>query len=79
MISYIKGAITYKNPAYILVETGGIGYHVNISLNTYAQIEKLETVKILTYYHVKEDSLTCLLYTSPSPRDRQKSRMPSSA
>jgi len=58
MISYIKGAITYKNPAYILVETGGIGYHVNISLNTYAQIEKLETVKILTYYSVKEDSLT---------------------
>lgn len=55
MISYIKGQITYKNPSYILVETGGIGYHVNISLHTYVQVEKLETVKILTYFHVKED------------------------
>ena len=44
MIAYIKGEITYKSPTYILIETGGIGYHVNISLNTYAQIEKLEKV-----------------------------------
>ena len=58
MISYIKGAITFKSPTYVVVEAGGIGYHVNISLNTYAQIEKLETVKILTLLHVKEDSHT---------------------
>lgn len=58
MISYIKGAITFKSPSYILVETGGLGYHVNISLHTYGQIEKLETVKILTYLQVKEDSHT---------------------
>ena len=56
MISYIKGAITYKNPTYILVEAGGIGYHINISLHTYALVEKLETVKILTYLHVREDA-----------------------
>ena len=31
MIAYIKGEITYKSPTYILIETGGIGYHVNIS------------------------------------------------
>lgn len=58
MIAYIKGEITYKSPTYILVETGGIGYHVNISLNTYAQIEKLEKVQILTHLQVKEDSHT---------------------
>lgn len=58
MISYIKGAITYKSPTYLLVETGGIGYKVNISLHTYALIEKLETVKILIYPHIKEDSHT---------------------
>jgi len=58
MITYIKGAITWKSPTYIIVETGGIGYRVNISLNTYAQIEKLESVKILTYLNVKEDSHT---------------------
>ena len=58
MISYIKGPITLKSPTYIIVEAGSIGYHINISLNTYAQIEKLEEVKIFTYLHVKEDSHT---------------------
>ncbi|MEM9990613.1 MAG: Holliday junction branch migration protein RuvA [Bacteroidota bacterium] len=58
MISYIKGAITFKSPTYVIVETGGIGYHVNVSLHTYALIEKAETVKILIYQHIKEDSNT---------------------
>ena len=58
MITYIKGAITFKSPTYIIVETGGVGYHVNVSLHTYAQVEKLETVKILTHLHIKEDSHT---------------------
>lgn len=55
MIAYISGPITFKSPAYIYVEAYGIGYHINISLNTYAKIEKLEEVKIFTYFHVKED------------------------
>ncbi|MEO1514521.1 MAG: Holliday junction branch migration protein RuvA [Bacteroidota bacterium] len=58
MITYIKGTISYKNPAYIIVEAGGIGYHVNISLHTYSHIESMESVTILTYLHIKEDSHT---------------------
>ncbi len=58
MITYIKGIITHKTPTYIVVEAGGLGYHVNISLNTYARFEKLEHVKILTLFLVKEDSHT---------------------
>lgn len=56
MITYIKGIIAYKSPTYIVVETGGIGYHVNISLHTYSQIEKLEKIQIVTHLHIKEDS-----------------------
>lgn len=55
MIAYINGKITFKSPAYIYVETNGIGYQVNISINTYAKIEHLDEVKIYTYFHVKED------------------------
>jgi holliday junction DNA helicase RuvA len=69
MISYIKGAITFKNPAFIIVETGGIGYHVHISLHTYAQIEPLEQVKILVHEHIKEDSRT--LYGFADEAERQ--------
>lgn len=46
----------HKSPTFIVVECGGVGYHVNISLHTYAQIEKLETVKILTHQIIREDS-----------------------
>lgn len=58
MITYIKGEITFKSPTHIIVETGGIGYHINISLHTYTQIERLERVKILTHLSIKEDSHT---------------------
>jgi Holliday junction DNA helicase RuvA len=68
MIAYIKGEITYKSPTYILIETGGIGYHVNISLNTYAQIEKLEKVQILTHFQVKEDSHTLYGFAEEAER-----------
>ncbi len=56
MISYINGEITFKSPTYIIVEAGGIGYQVHVSLNTYAKVEKLDRVKILTYLSIKEDS-----------------------
>lgn len=58
MIAYVKGEITYKNPAEIIVEAAGIGYRIHISLFTYTRIEKLERVKLLTYFHVKEDGQT---------------------
>lgn len=68
MIAYLKGEITFKNPAFIIVETGGIGYHVNISLYTYAQIEKLERVKILIYLLIKEDSHTLYGFADETER-----------
>ncbi|HKK77422.1 MAG TPA: Holliday junction branch migration protein RuvA [Saprospiraceae bacterium] len=58
MLSYIKGQITFKNPGFIIVETNGLGYHLNISLHTYATVEKMEQVKILVHEHIKEDSHT---------------------
>ena len=68
MISYIKGAITYKSPTHIIVEAGSIGYQVNISLHTYAKIEKLETVKIFTHLNVKEDSHTLYGFAEEAER-----------
>jgi holliday junction DNA helicase RuvA len=68
MITYVKGAITHKSPTFIIVETSGIGYHINISLHTYAQIEKLEQVKILTHLHIKEDSHTLFGFADAAER-----------
>ncbi len=55
MIAYLNGEITYKNPAFIYVECNGVGYHVNISLNTYSKLEGLSKIKIYTYLNVRED------------------------
>jgi len=68
MISYIKGPIAYKSPTHIIVDANGVGYHINISLNTFSSIEKLETVKILTHLHVKEDSHTLYGFSEEAER-----------
>ena len=68
MIAYVKGPIAYKSPTYVIVEAGGLGYRIHISLYTYARIEKLETVKLLTHFHVKEDSQTLYGFSSNEER-----------
>ena len=69
MITYIKGNITFKSPTYIVVEAGGIGYRVHVSLNTYTRVEQLEQVKILTYFHVKEDAQTLYGFADDEERN----------
>ena len=56
MFAYISGVITHKSPAYVIIEAGGIGYGINISLNTFSKIQSLNKCKLLTYFHVKEDA-----------------------
>lgn len=58
MYAYIDGRLTFKCPTYIVVETGGVGYQINISLNTYAALGSAERCKIYTWLHVKEDAHT---------------------
>ncbi len=58
MFDYIDGKLTFKCPAYIVVEAGGIGYHINISLNTYSSLQDAERCKIYTWVHIKEDAHT---------------------
>ncbi|MFC4212142.1 Holliday junction branch migration protein RuvA [Pedobacter lithocola] len=58
MYAYIDGKLTHKNPAYVVVEAGGVGYHINISLNTYSSLADAERCKLYTWLHVKEDAHT---------------------
>ncbi len=55
MIAYLEGKLTHKTPTHIYVDLGGIAYHVNISLHTFAAIENLEESKIYTYQHITEN------------------------
>ena len=55
MYAYLQGKFTYKTPAQVYVDVNGIGFEVNISLNTYSYILPHETGKLYTYLQVKED------------------------
>ncbi len=58
MYEYIDGKLTFKCPAYVVIEAGGIGYHIHISLNTYSALKDQERCKLFTWLVVKEDSHT---------------------
>jgi len=58
LIAYLQGKLTLKNPAFVYVDCNGVGYHVNISLNTYSKLEQLDAVKIMTYMHTNDDGST---------------------
>ena len=58
MIAYLSGKFAYKNPTVVYVDVQGVGYNVNISLNTYSHIQHLNEGKLYTYLQVKEDAHT---------------------
>lgn len=58
MIAYLSGNFTYKSPALMHVDVNGVGYEVNISLNTYSRIQDLSKGTLLTYLQIKEDGHT---------------------
>ncbi len=58
MIAYLAGKYSYKNPAVVYVDVNGVGYQVNISLNTWSHIQHLSEGKLFTYLQVKEDAHT---------------------
>lgn len=58
MYEYIDGRLAFKCPAYVVIETSGIGYHIHISLNTYSSLKDQERCKLYTWLSVKEDSHT---------------------
>lgn len=58
MYAYIDGRLTFKSPTHIIVEAGGIGYQIHISLHTFAALGSQERCKIYTWLHVKEDAHT---------------------
>ena len=69
MIAYIKGKLVEKNPTYLIIESGGLGYMVHISLHTYSQIPDQESVKLFTHFHVREDAQSLYGFSSKTERE----------
>lgn len=56
MIAYLKGRLVHKAPSFAIVEVNGVGYHVNISLNTFGEIKDKENIQLSTHLQVREDA-----------------------
>lgn len=69
MIDYIKGELTELTPALATVEAGGVGYGLNISLNTYSAIQGKKDVKLYVYESIREDAY--VLYGFVNKKERE--------
>lgn len=58
MIAYLKGRFTYKSPALVHIEVQGVGYEVQISLNTYSKIQSIDEGILHTHLLIREDAHT---------------------
>ena len=69
MYEYINGTLAEVAPAYAVVDAGGVGYFINISLHTYSEIEKAEQVKLFLHHIVREDAELLYGFSSKQERD----------
>ena len=69
MITHIKGKLVEKSPTSVIIEVNGIGYLINISLNTFSAIPDQESLKLYTHLQIKEDSHTLFGFYSRKERE----------
>src|SRR5512133_1442117 len=69
MIEYIKGPIIQITPAYLIIETAGIGYFINISLNTFSKLEKVSEYKVLIHEVIREDAHALFGFANQGERE----------
>ena len=69
MITQIKGRLVEKSPTELVVDCNGVGYSINISLNTFSQLNDEENIKLFTHLIVKEDSHTLFGFSTKSERE----------
>ena len=69
MITQLKGKLVEKNPTNVVIDCNGVGYFVNISLNTYAALPEGEAIKLYTYLQIKEDAHTLYGFLTKAERE----------
>ncbi|MDX9725854.1 MAG: Holliday junction branch migration protein RuvA [Bacteroidales bacterium] len=69
MIDYIKGKVAELTPAYIVMDNGGIGYFLNISLSTFTELEGKQECTILVHEVIREDAHLLYGFSARQERD----------
>lgn len=69
MITQIQGKLVEKNPTHLVVDCHGVGYFINITLNTYSTLPQSEAIKLYTYLQIKEDAHSLYGFLTKSERE----------
>ena len=69
MITQIKGRLVEKSPTELVIDCNGLGYLVNISLNTFSLLSDSENISLYTHLQVKEDSHTLFGFYEKTERN----------
>ncbi len=69
MIAHLQGKLVEKTPTEVVIDCGGVGYQVNISLHTYSLLPQTENIRLFTYLQVKEDAHTLFGFVEKSERE----------
>jgi Holliday junction DNA helicase RuvA len=69
MIAHLQGKLVEKSPTHIIIDCGGVGYHVNISLHTYSLLPNTDFIKVYTHLQIKEDAHTLFGFMEKSERE----------
>ncbi|NQX91439.1 MAG: Holliday junction branch migration protein RuvA [Flavobacteriales bacterium] len=68
MIHHLNGRLVEKSPTHAVIECGGVGYYVHISLNTFSKLGDDENVRLHTHMVVREDAQMLFGFMEPSER-----------
>ncbi|HLN95984.1 MAG TPA: Holliday junction branch migration protein RuvA, partial [Flavobacterium sp.] len=69
MIAQLQGRMVEKSPTMVIIDCGGVGYEVHISLHTFSLLPSHENVKLYTHLQVKEDAHTLFGFMEKSERE----------
>ena len=69
MITQLKGRLVEKSPTELVIDCNGVGYLVNISLNTFSKLKDSENINLFTHLQVKEDSHTLFGFFEKTERN----------
>ena len=69
MIAHIQGKLVEKTPTEVVIDCGGVGYQINISLHTYSLLPNSDQIKLFTYLQIKEDAHTLFGFVEKSERE----------
>ena len=69
MITHIQGRLVEKSPTNVVIDCGGVGYDINISLHTYSLLPEGENIRLFTYLQIKEDAHSLFGFVEKSERE----------